>query len=217
MNTSQPADRPASYDVRVWKIEKYTGSKGDTYRVRWTVAGRRHGDQFKKKAQADSFRSKLLTYTSAGVAFDIESGLPLPVLKERQTQERATPTWYEHAIDYVDRQWDQVSAKQRASIADSLATVTPALVRSDQGGPGAAIVRRTLSTWAFNTNARNRQKPTQEQAAAIVWVRANALRVDELANTEVMEQALKALASKLDGPRPPLTRTDVSARSSMRH
>jgi hypothetical protein len=27
---SQP-DRPVSYDVRVWKIERFKGAKGDTY------------------------------------------------------------------------------------------------------------------------------------------------------------------------------------------
>lgn len=193
--------RPSSYDVRVWKIEKYEGNRGDTYRVRWTVAGRRHGDQFKKKAQAVSFRSKLLTYTSEGVAFDIETGLPWPMLKEqqqREEQERVSPTWYEHAVEYTDRQWTQASPKQRASIADALATVTPALVRSGQGGPPTATVRRALTTWAFNTNARQ-QDPSPEVATAIKWVQMNALRVDELADPEVMERALKALASKLDG------------------
>jgi hypothetical protein len=144
--STQLADRPSSYDVRIWKIEKYTGAKGDTYRVRWTVAGNRHGDQFKKKAQADSYRSKLLTYTRAGVAFDLETGLPLPMVAERLEQEQSTPTWYEHAIEYADRQWPTVSPKQRASIADALATVTPALVGSHQGRPDTAVLRRALST-----------------------------------------------------------------------
>lgn len=197
--TSQPTDRPTSYDVRVWKIERYQGAKGDTYRVRWTVDGRRHGDQFKRKAQADSFRSTLLTYASGGVAFDIETGMPLPLLKEQQATRQATPTWYEHAIDYADRQWPQVSAKQRASIADTLATVTPALVRSDLGMPDLATLRRALSTWAFNTNTRGQIEPAPDQAAALAWLQKNTLRLDELADTEVMERALRTLACKLDG------------------
>ncbi len=130
---NQFADRPVSYDVRIWKIEKYVGARGDTYRVRWTVAGKRSGDQFKKKAQAESFRSKPHTYASDGVAFDIETGLPLPMLQKRHAEQRTSPTWYEHAIEYADRQWPQVSAKQRASIADALATVTPSLVRTNAG------------------------------------------------------------------------------------
>lgn len=163
-------ERPASYDVRVWKIEKYKGAKGDTYRVRWTVAGRRHGDQFKRKAQADSFRSKLLTYANDGVAFDIGTGLPLPILQERKAQQRITSTWYEHAREYVDRQWRQVSAKQRASIADTLATVTPALVRSEAGMPDLKTLRRAFSTWAFNANTRAQTEPTKDQAAALAWL-----------------------------------------------
>src|SRR5262245_61981111 len=136
--SSQP-DRPVSYDVRVWKIEKYAGAKGDTYRVRWTVNGQRCGDQFKKRAQADSFRSKLLAYASSGVAFDVETGLPVPMLQEARVR-RATPTWYEHAVEYTARQWPEVSAKQRASIADTLATVTLVLVRSGEGGPDPATL-----------------------------------------------------------------------------
>ena len=197
MSHEQP-DRPASYAVRIWKIEKYTGAKGDTYRVRWTVGGHRHGDQFKKRAQADSFRSKLLTYASSGVAFDVETGLPVPMLQEAQAQQ-TTPTWYEHAVEHATRQWPDVSAKQRASIADALATVTLALTSSDMGRPDLATLRRVLSSWAFNVNARKQTKLTPDQAAALTWIQHNTLRVGELADTEVMERALRALASKIDG------------------
>jgi integrase len=194
---SQP-DRPVSYDVRVWKIERYKGAKGDTYRVRWTVGGHRHGDQFKKSGQADSFRSKLLSYASDGVAFDLETGLPVPMLQERQAA-RTTPSWYDHAVEYATRQWLNVSAKQRASIADTLATVTLALTSSDEGRPDPATVRRVLSSWAFNVNARKQTKLTSDQAATLTWIQHNTLRVGELADPEVMERALRTLASKLDG------------------
>ena len=197
--TGLTENRPTSYDVRVWEIERYKGVRGDTYRVRWTVAGKRNGDQFKKKTQASSFRSKLLTYANDGVAFDVETGLPVPMLIEQRAQQQVTPTWYEHAVEYVDRQWSQVSAKQRASIADTLATVTPALVRSDAGMPDKDVLRRALSTWAFNTNARSQIEPPHDQGDALAWLQRNALRLDELADPEVMERALKTLASKLDG------------------
>ena len=197
--TGPAGNRPTSYDVRVWEIETYKGVRANTYRVRWTVAGKRNGDQFKKKAQASSFRSKLLTYANEGVAFDIETGLPVPMLLEQRTQQQVTPTWYEHAVEYVDRQWPQVSPKQRASIADTLATVTPALVRSKAGMPDEDVLRRALSTWAFNANARSHAEPPHDQAAALEWLQRNVLRLDELADPEVMEHALKALASKRDG------------------
>jgi integrase len=195
--SSQPG-RSVSYDVRVWNFETCAGARGDTYRVRWTVNGKRYGDQFQKRAQADSFRSKLLSYASSGAAFDVATGLPVPMLQEAQARP-ATPTWYEHAVDYAARQWPKGSAKQRASIADTLATVTLVLVRTGEGRPDPATLRRLLSSWAFNVNARRQIQPTPEQAAALAWIQDNTLRLDELADTEVMERALKALASKLDG------------------
>ena len=33
--------RETTYDVRVWKTEKYVGKSVTTYTVRWSVAGRR--------------------------------------------------------------------------------------------------------------------------------------------------------------------------------
>jgi integrase len=120
------------------------------------------------------------------------------MLQDAQAR-RSTPTWYEHAVDYAARQWPEVSAKQRASIADTLATVTLVLVRTEEGRPDPAALRRLLSSWAFNVNARGQIKPTPEQAAALAWIQANTLRVEELVGAEVMERALKALASKLDG------------------
>jgi integrase len=92
-----------------------------------------------------------------------------------------------------------VSAKQRASIADALATVTLVLISSEEGRPDLATMRRVLSGWAFNVNARKQTKLAPDQAAALAWIQNNTLLVGELADTEVMERALKALASKLDG------------------
>jgi integrase len=197
--TTPAGNRRTSYDVRVWEIDPYEGARGTTYRVRWKVAEKRHVDTFKRKAQATSFRSKLLTYANDGAAFEVETGLPVAMLIEQRAQQQATPTWYEHAIEYVDRQWPQVSPKQRASIADTLATVTPALLRPEANTPDKDVLRRALSTWAFNTKARAETTPPDDQAAALEWLKRNVLRLDELANPEVMERALKALASKRDG------------------
>ncbi|KWX02766.1 Integrase family protein [Carbonactinospora thermoautotrophica] len=189
--------RPVSYDVRIYKILTYEGKRRTTYTVRWKVAGRPFRKPHTTRALADSFRAKLISYANDGVPFDVETGLPLPLL--RQQQKKQVPTWYQHAIDYVDRQWDRASSKQRASIADTLATVTLVLVRTDKGMPDKKILRRALSTWAFNKNTRTAGEPPEELAPALRWIACNSLRVDELADTEVMERALQALASKLDG------------------
>ena len=49
-----------SYDVKVWKIETYRGSRTTSYRVRWVVAGRPHRETFRTSALADAFRSELV-------------------------------------------------------------------------------------------------------------------------------------------------------------
>lgn len=195
--------RRVSFKVRFWKTEVYQGVKRKTYTVRWAVDDHRCREPFITSTLANSFRAKLVGYANDGVPFDVETGLPMPMWREQvqRQQEAATPTWYEHAMAYVDKRWAESASKQRASVADALATVTPVLVRSRVGMPSAKLVRRALYSWSFNTNLRRAGPPPASLVAAIEWVAANALRVDELANTDLMERALTALATKLDGSR----------------
>ena len=66
---------PTSYDVRVYKTEVYKGARVTTHYVRWQVAGRRFRKSFRTAAQADSFRSELLTAARKGEAFFTDTGL----------------------------------------------------------------------------------------------------------------------------------------------
>jgi hypothetical protein len=50
-----------TYDVRVYKTEVYKGSEVTTYWVRWKAGARVCTEAFRKAAQADSFRSALMT------------------------------------------------------------------------------------------------------------------------------------------------------------
>jgi integrase len=205
-NTAGRSDqdgRRVSFKVRFWKTEVYQGAKRKTYTVRWAVDGHRCREPFITSTLASSFRAKLVGYANDGVPFDVESGLPMPMWREQEQRQRdaATPTWYEHCLAYVDKRWPESASKQRASVADALATVTPVLVRSQSGMPEAKLVRRALYSWSFNTNVRRAGPPPASLAPAIDWVTANSLRVDELADTDLMERALTALASKLDGTR----------------
>src|SRR5690349_14446353 len=65
-----------SYDVRIWAIETYRGTKVTTYKVRWKVGPRPWKRSFRIVAQADSFRAELLAAARRGEAFAIETGLP---------------------------------------------------------------------------------------------------------------------------------------------
>ena len=50
-----------TYDARVYRTEVYKGRQVTTYWVRWKVGGRLWKEGFRTAAQADSFRSALLT------------------------------------------------------------------------------------------------------------------------------------------------------------
>jgi hypothetical protein len=58
-----------SYDARLYRTEVYKGSEVTTYRIRWKVGGKLWREGFRTAAQADSFRSALLTAARKGEAF----------------------------------------------------------------------------------------------------------------------------------------------------
>ena len=55
-----------TFDARVYRTEIYKGSEVTTYKVRWKVGGRLWKEGFRTVAQADSFRSALLTAPGRG-------------------------------------------------------------------------------------------------------------------------------------------------------
>ena len=65
-----------SYDVRVYQTEVYKGRQVTTYRVRWKVGRRLCKEGFRNAAQADSFRSAILTAARKGEAFSPATGRP---------------------------------------------------------------------------------------------------------------------------------------------
>jgi hypothetical protein len=133
---------------------------GRTCLVRWVVAGSEHHDTYKTRGLADSFRSKLVTSAKEGVPFGIATGLPAPMLAAARSASMGVPAWYEHAVDYAGRQWPAASPKQRASIADALATATAALACDDgKGALEPTTLRLALTTWAFNASARRAGPP----------------------------------------------------------
>ena len=88
---------------------------------------------------AESFRSKLVVAQREGVAFDKVTGLPEPMAREVKNR-----TWYEHAVAFVDMKWPRAAGKQRRSIAEASATVTPALLATERGTPSDGEIRDAL-------------------------------------------------------------------------
>jgi hypothetical protein len=112
-----------TYDARVHRTEVYKGNEVTTYKVRWKVGGRLWKEGFRTAAQADSFRSALMTAARRGEAFGLTTGKP--TAWERT---KAETNWYEFACTYVDMKWKQASAKYRKDIARALTAATPAML-----------------------------------------------------------------------------------------
>jgi hypothetical protein len=127
-----------TYDVDIWSIRKRTG-RPKPWELRWRVGERPHSRSFKLKPQAEGRRSELMSALRDHQQFDEETGLPSSELRAR-----TSPSWYEHVTGYVLMTWPRAAAKHRASIAESLAVVTPVLVTSKRGAPHAAVLRTAL-------------------------------------------------------------------------
>jgi len=198
---SDGGQRQLTYDVRIWKTRPVNGARGRAYQVRWTVAGKVRYATFATKALADSQEAKIRSAPREGEAFDIATGLPLSMAgqePEQAAEQEQAVSWYEFACTYVDMKWQEVSPNSRRSIADALATATPALLTSSKGSPKPAQLRKALYGWAFNTKLREADPPAY-LAAAVNWIERNTVPLADLADPDVLRRVLNQLARKLDG------------------
>src|SRR6266550_7087649 len=85
-------DDGTTFNVRVYRTEVYKGAEVTTYKVRWKVGARLWKEGFRNAAQADSFRSALLTAARKGEAFSLATGRP--TAWERA---KADTSWYQFA------------------------------------------------------------------------------------------------------------------------
>lgn len=139
-----------SYDVRIYKILTYRGSRKTSYTVRWMVAGKPFREPFGTSALADSFRSELVSAARRGEAFSLATGRPI----SHQSGAGAV-SWYDFAIQFPDAQWRRTSGNNRKNVAKALMTTTIALLRAPLPSRFAAIdVRTALREFAFNTRRR---------------------------------------------------------------
>ncbi len=163
---------PLTYEVRVWGIEKYRGSRVTTHRVVWVVAGRRWKQGHRTAAAAESFRSELLTALRKGEAFDVDTGRPVSM----QRRQVPTMSWYEFACAYVDMKWQGASPKHRKSIAESLVTITPVMLTVDLDSMRAKAMRSALLNWGYNTRRRGTRSSHRRSLTCWCWSRATAGR-----------------------------------------
>jgi len=181
-----------TYDARVYKTEVYKGSEVTTYRVRWRVAGRLWREGFRTAAQADSFRSSLLTAVRKGEAFNVAKGRP-----ESWERKNAELTWFEFACRYVDMKWKQASAKYRKDIARALTAATPAMLDDGSERPGDAAIRHALLRYAFNS--KQRDDAPDDITEVLVWVARHSARVSALAEPAAARRLLDQATGRVDG------------------
>ena len=181
-----------SYDARVYKTEVYKGSRVTTYKVQWKVGRRLWKEAFRTAAQADSFRSALLTAARKGEAFSAATGRP--TAWERTNAET---TWYEFACRYVDMKWKLASAKYRKDIARALTAATPALLAAGRGRPEDAAIRRALLRYGFNT--KQRADLPDDLAETLAWIARNSLPVSALTGAALARRVLEQATGRLDG------------------
>jgi len=182
-----------SYDVRFWKIEG-GDSKRPSYRVVWLVAGQRFTESFAKKPLADSFRAQLITSASKGEAFDREAGLPLSLLRKR-----TDVSFLVHARDFTAFAWNDVSAKSRVSILETLARVLPVVTRDLPGAPDDAVLRAALRKELNQGDHAGALGDAETKALA--WLVKASLPVSAFSDESVVCDVLDALAVNLDGQR----------------
>ncbi|MFE0460754.1 site-specific integrase [Kitasatospora sp. NPDC058965] len=187
-----------SFDVEIWAIRNL-GRGRKPHQLRWRVGSERHSRTFATFTMADGRRAELLAARNRGEPFDVETGLPGSEFRERAAKE-AQVTWFDHAKKFAEVEWPASTAKERAARADGLATLTPALVTDHRGAPPARVLRRALSTVAFNFSP-HRPEPPAELAAALAWLARKSVLVTQLDDSDTVRRALAAITLKLDGTR----------------
>ncbi|WP_405583954.1 tyrosine-type recombinase/integrase [Streptomyces sp. NBC_01190] len=200
-----------SYEVEFWAIRQRKNRR-KPFELRWRVGDRQHSQSYRLKTQAEGRQSQLLEALRRREQFDIGTGLPASELHELKS-----PTWYDHAGAYVLMKWPNIAAKHRASIADALTTVTPALVTTSRDKrPDTATLRRALQTYAFQAARdesgkvvlgddgrpmarKDAETPPEDVAAALAWMAKHSMKVGDLKDSDALRGALFALSHRLDG------------------
>ncbi|WP_066953112.1 tyrosine-type recombinase/integrase [Streptomyces lushanensis] len=191
-----------TYDVEIWNI-RIRKDRRKAYMLRWRVGVEEHSKSYLTKPQAEGRQTDLRAALRDRERFDTETGLP-----ESEMRALNSPTWYDHACAYALMKWPKIAAKHRASIAESLAVITPVLVSNAKGSPDLKTLRHALQTWAFRMVRNDRDElvprsdaetPPADIEAALAWMAKYSLKVEEAARAAHLRQALDALALKING------------------
>lgn len=155
------------------------------YYVKWRVDGRDRTRSFKTRVEADRFRSGLLNAVQDGQRFDTASGEPTTWLEHS-----GAPTWWGWSQDWLALKWPQWSGHSRRSAVETLALLTPLLVRD-----GAPKQPSGLADWLRQTGYRPGSPP---EGAPAAWLDRWSIALHEI-EPPLIESVLAAACSKSDG------------------
>jgi integrase len=107
--------------------------------------------------------------------------------------------WFAFACDYIDMKWPDSAPKSRKSSAESLMTITVAMLDHSKPLPDGKTLRKALRL-AFNPTTRNAAHPPEVADAMRVASRMSK-RVAALADPDSLRQVLRALELNINGSR----------------
>ncbi|MFI9269823.1 tyrosine-type recombinase/integrase [Kitasatospora sp. NPDC052896] len=181
-----------TFEVQIYGLRDL-GRGRKPHQLRWRVGQKPHSKTFATNALADGRRSELMTAQRKGEPFDVDTGLPASELRKLNQV-----TWFAHAKQYAEAKWPRSSAKNRATRADALATITEVLVTDRRGQPDRRVLRRALSCWAFNFS-EHQPEPPEEITTALAWITTKSIELGRLEDSETVRIALDAIARLLNG------------------
>ncbi|MER7880737.1 tyrosine-type recombinase/integrase [Streptomyces solisilvae] len=182
-----------TFKVRIWAVRQRRDRGQSSAELRWKVGDTPHSQTFRTKTLADGRRAELLTAVNNGERFDEATGLPLSELRKLNDV-----SWYQHARDYIEMKWPAAPAKTRTTLAEAMASATPALVSTRRGMPEARQLRRALYSWAFNLNRWTEDPPADVQRT-LEWVERHAVPMSALDDPLLLRKVLTAFTVRLDG------------------
>lgn len=202
-----------SYDVSIWNIasRKNTHGKITSYKVRWRVDTAEFIQSFTKRAQADSYRSNLVSAQNKGEPFSTVSGLPRSM--ERTSQDLS---WYDFTCRYVDMKWPDQAATSREGTAEALLRTAPVFMPKNKDAPDAKRVRSVLRKWAYNTDLRDSDRVPAEDRRVLDWLARNMLPVKAVEKPETIRALERAVTRTVAGKpyAPPVARKNRSVLSN---
>ena len=178
---------PAPQRVHVFALGKPRASGPRRYYVKWRIDGRDRTRSFKTRVEADRFRSRLLDAVHQGAPFDPMEGVPTSWL----AREGEAPTWWTWSREWCHLKWPQWSGHSRRSAVETLALLTPHLVRL-----GAPMAPDGLRPWLRAEGFTVDKEPTGPMAEWLARWSAPLAEIDAPMLERVLHRALLRQDSK---------------------